>query len=407
MEKVLSYLDSEKDNLIEFTKELIRIPTVNPPGDNYEKIVGILEDKCRELNIDTKRHVTPKARLKSLGIEDGSERVSLVADWDTGSKKTFHMNGHYDVVPATSNWTFDPFKPVLQDGKLYGRGSEDMKGDIAAMIFSIKALKECNINPPVNIQISFTPDEEIGGESGLGYLVEKGLVKGDYALGEGHSKNFVSHGNKGVLWLEVTIIGKSSHASRPDKGINSFEKMLKVANGLEKLKLRIEKRWTKYDTRYLKDKSPTLVLGGVIRGGNKINIVPDRATFSIDRRLIPEESIESARKEILEVMRRIEKEDKDIRLRIKEFASCEPVVVDKGKKLCKVALESVKRIRRKPAKLAIMAGMTDLRFFAEKGIESIGYSAYGGECWHGDDEFVYVDSLVETARIYAQIVMSL
>ncbi len=407
MNNVFSYLDSRKNEIVEFTKELISVPTVNPPGDNYEKIVDILEDECRRLGFKVRRHVPPRSMLKQLGIDGGSERISLVADWDTGSKKTLHMNGHYDVVPPTSNWTFDPFKPVLKDGRIYGRGSEDMKGDIAAMIFSLKALKECPSNPHVNIQLSFTPDEEIGGESGLGYLVERGLVRGDYALGEGYSRNFVSHGNKGVLWLEVTIVGKSSHASRPDKGINAFEKMLKVAKELEKLKLRIEKRVTMYDIKSHREKSPTLVLGGVMKGGSKINIVPDIATFSIDRRIIPEESVKSARDEILRVIDRLKKEDKEIKIRIKEFASCEPVVVDKEKELCRAAVRSIKKVSGKSAKLAVMPGVTDLRFFIERGVESIGYSAYGGECWHGDDEFVYVDSLVETAKVYAQMIMSL
>ena len=144
-----------------------------------------------------------------------------------------------------------------------------------------------------------------------------------------------------------------------------------------------------------------------MKGGSKINIVPDIATFSIDRRIIPEESVKSARDEILRVLNRIKKEDKEIRIRIKEFTSCEPVVVDKEKELCKAALRSIKKVSGKSAKLAVMPGVTDLRFFIEKGIESIGYSAYGGECWHGDDEFVYVDSLIETAKVYAQIIMSL
>ncbi len=114
-----------------------------------------------------------------------------------------------------------------------------MKGNIASVLFALKALKDCGIKPKINIQLSFTPDEETGGRTGLGYLVEKGLVKADYAMSEGCSGNYISIGNKGVLWAEIEVIGKSAHGSMPHKGVNSFERMNMLVSELQKLKNKI------------------------------------------------------------------------------------------------------------------------------------------------------------------------
>src|SRR3989338_2113943 len=260
-DKLKNYLERNKEYVIKLVSRLIEIPTVNPPGENYENMVCFLESECRKIGLSTKKHITPRDVLDKFGIKGGSRRISLVADLDAGAHKTFHVNSHYDVVPATDKWKTDPFKAIIKGNKIYGRGSEDMKGNIASVLFALEALKDCGIKPKINIQLSFTPDEEIGGGAGLGYLVSKGLVKADYAMSEGYSGNCISIGNKGVLWAEVEVIGKSAHGSMPYKGVNSFERMNMLVNELVKLKNKISKRKTQYNMRDPVSKNPSFVMG--------------------------------------------------------------------------------------------------------------------------------------------------
>ena len=140
--------------------------------------------------------------------------------------------------------------------------------------------------------------------TGLGYLVEKGFVEADYAMSEGYSGNYISMGNKGVLWAEVEVMGRSAHGSTPHKGVNSFERMNAIVNELGKLKSKILKRKTRYNMRDTISKKPSFVMGGFLEGGVKVNVIPGMTKFSIDRRLIPEENIEIAKKEIEGVIKK-------------------------------------------------------------------------------------------------------
>jgi len=405
--KLRHYLERNKSKVISLVSGLIEIPTVNPPGENYEEIVGLLERECKKLGLVTRKYITPKPILDKYKISGGSKRISLVADLNAGHKKVFHINSHYDVVPATDKWKTDPFKAVVKGGRVYGRGSEDMKGNIASVLFALKALRDCGVKPKINIQLSFTPDEEIGGRTGLGYLVSKGLVKADYAMSEGCSGNRVSIGNKGILWAEVEVIGKSAHGSMPHKGVNSFERMNMLVNELEKLKNKISAKKTKYNMRDAVSKSPSFVMGGFIEGGCKVNVIPGVTKFSIDRRLIPEENINAAKKEIEAVIKKFNSRYKDSKVNIDFVSQGSPVVSGNDEEFFKAAAESIKFVTGKKADFSVMPGATDMRYFMQKGVPSLGYSASGGEKWHSDNEFVYISSLVNTAEVFALIMSQL
>jgi succinyl-diaminopimelate desuccinylase len=406
-DRLRDYLERNKDDLIILTSRLIEIPTINPPGENYEEIVCFLEMECKNLGLSTKEHITPENILRKFGIKGGSKRVGLVADLNIGAKKTLHINSHYDVVPATDKWDTDPFKAGVIGNRIYGRGSEDMKGTIASVLFALKALQDCAIKPKINIQLSFTPDEEIGGRTGLGYLVSKGLVKADYAMSEGYSGNYISIGNKGVLWAEVEVIGKSAHGSTPYKGVNSFERMNMLVNELVKLKNSISKRKTQYNMRDPVSKSATFVMGGLLEGGVKVNVVPGIARFSIDRRLIPEENIGAAKNEIEAVIKKFNTRYNDSKVSIKFVSQEKPAISIEDGAFFKIASDAVKSVTGKKANFSIMPGATDMRYFMWEGIPGLGYSASGGEKWHSDNEFVYIDSLVSTAKVFALIMSRL
>jgi succinyl-diaminopimelate desuccinylase len=394
-DKLKKYLEKNKETLINLVSRLIEIPTVNPPGKNYEEMVYFLEKECKKLGLSARRYATPKSVLDKFGIKGGSRRISLVADLNVGANKTFHINSHYDVVPATDKWKTEPFKAVIKGNKVYGRGSEDMKANIAAVLFALKALRCCGIRPKINLQLSFTPDEEIGGRTGLGYLVEKGFVKADYAMSEGYSGNYISMGNK------------SAHGSMPHKGVNSFERMNALVNELEKLKSKILKRKTRYDMRDAISRKPSFVMGGFLEGGVKVNVVPGTTKFSIDRRLIPEENIEIAKKEIKDVIKKFNAGYKDSKVNVRFVSQGSPAISRKDSAFFKIAADSIEAITGKKANFSVMPGATDMRYFMWKGIPALGYSASGGEKWHSDDEFVYIGSLVSTAKVFALIMSSL
>ncbi|KPK42592.1 MAG: hypothetical protein AMJ78_01910 [Omnitrophica WOR_2 bacterium SM23_29] len=406
MERVFRHIDSKKDDIVSFTKELISIPTVNPPGENYERIVKVLEKRLKSLGFSTRRYSTPPNILKRYKVKGGSPRITLIARWNVGAKKTLHINGHYDVVPVTSNWKTDPFKPVIKDGKLYGRGAEDMKGDIACALFAVEALKSQGMMPKVNIEFSFVPDEETGGETGLGYIINKGIINPDYALGEGYWKDYVSIGNKGVLWLEIEVKGRSCHGSSPHKGINAFEKMIDVAGAIRNLETKISKRKTKYATLDCRDRYATLVIGGEMKGGLKINVVPDKSVFTIDRRILPEENLDKAEEEIRKAITHLKKRDKSLNVNMRIITKDIPVVVD-NKIILTAMGRAIKVVFKKRPKFAIQPGGTDLRFFIKRGIPAVGYGPYGGGKFHADDEHVFVDSLPKTTKVFAQFMMNL
>ncbi len=401
------YIDKNKGKQIKFIKELVAIPTVNPPGSNYEKIVDIIEGYCKELELKVKRVIVPLSELKKYNITSGSKRINLIAYWPVKAKKTLHINGHYDVVPAGPGWHTDPFNAVIKNGRIYGRGTEDMKANIAATLFAVKALKDSDIEPACNIELSFTPDEETGGRTGFGYLVKKGIVKPDYAISEGYNKRHISYGNKGLLWLKIDVLGKACHSSQPHKGINAFEKMIFVANELIKLNRKISSRKTYYRTKCLQDRASTMVIGGEITGGSKANIVPDACSFMIDRRFLPEEGLAEVKNEIINTIKNLEKKDKLLKVKVTVMSEEDSVVSDESNVLFKKFKESVNKVLKAPASCALMAGATDIRFLIRKGVPCLGYSVDGAHTAHGDNEFVYIKSVLNTTKILADLMKNL
>ncbi|MDP2749260.1 MAG: M20 family metallopeptidase [Nanoarchaeota archaeon] len=377
-------IEKQKEKILQFTKELIKIPTQNPPGENYDKIVGLIK---KELDSDLE-----------IKIYSKNDKPNLVAKWNVGAKKTLHINGHYDVVPITTNWKHNPFIPEIEGNKLFGRGSQDMKSGLAIMVYSIKILKELNIRPACNIELSFTCDEESGGIDGLGFLVKNKLIKPDYALVL-DGVNQITNAHKGVLALEITVIGKSAHAAWPSRGINAFTGACKLAGELNSLNDKLTKIKSKCETEDEITKSPTIVLGGVTIGGNKFNTIPGEFSFTIDRRIIPEEKISDAKTQINKMIDTFKKNNPEYKIKIKTLLEAEPASTDKNSRIGKVFFDAVKKVKRKTPSFTMISGFLDMRFFVNNAkIDCIAYCARG-ENLHGDDEFVYIDSIFDNTKI--------
>ncbi|GMV80363.1 MAG: acetylornithine deacetylase [Planctomycetota bacterium] len=397
-------LDALRKDLLDFTARFVAIDTTNPPGRNYLACCEFLAAKLKSLGLKPQILRVPPHEQAPLapGLDD-YPRYNLIARWDVGAKRTLLFTGHYDVVPATSGWKTDPFKPYVKQEKLYGRGTSDMKGCDAAAIFAVQALQESGQTPPWNVELAFTADEETGGYAGLGWLVKSGALKADRAvLLEGGSGENLGIAHRGVLWLEVTVHGKAGHAANPKNGINALEKALPLIRRLK----RLERAYASRKSAYLGAKHarrPTLMIGGVCGGGGKINTIPDAFTFSIDRRLIPEDRLSEVKRELAEAIKDAQRDDPDLKVSVKYLLYVESGHTAPDEPIVATALEAYRAVSGKRAKLRMTGGFTDMHFLTRDGkIPSVGYGAQGGGA-HSDLEFLSLASQVQTAKFYAEM----
>ncbi len=261
--------------VIDLAANLIRFESTNPPGLE----AGVIEY--------TRQYMESRGISCSI-YEKAAGRPILVTRLDGAHPRTIVFNGHCDVVPAGDGWDTPPFEPAIRDGRLYGRGSCDMKGGLAAMLCAQLSLSEIPPEDRPNVEVHVVPDEEDHGENGSKYLAETGLARGDVAVfGEPTDLNVV-RAHKGQLSFRVVYSGKAAHASTPELGENAITKAVEALAGIES---RFHKMHEGFEHPLLG--RPTMSIGK-IDGGAAGNIVPERCVVLIDRRVVPGETMEAA-----------------------------------------------------------------------------------------------------------------
>lgn len=401
-----AYLQRHAADLTAFLQRLIRLRTVNPPGENYGPITQLLAETLRGLGFKARRVPIPPRLQRRLqpGLQ-AYPRYNVVGLWDVGAKKTLHFNAHFDVVPVSGRWRHgDAFAPVVEDGWIYGRGSSDMKGAIASIVFAVQALRATGTRPNFNVEVSFTADEETDSALGAGWVADHARLRADYAIvGEGGEGNAICCGHNGVVWLNVHVHGRAAHGSTPAKGINALEKMAALVLALDGYKRRLARRvFLSPDGRRL---APTLNLGGVFAAGEggKINTVPAAASFSIDRRVLPNEDIRAAERELRAELRAAAARLPHCRITIEKVSDNYSCYHAPTHPLFAAMRRSVARVRRQPAKFMVSTGFNDMHFFAQVlKIPTLGYGP-GGLNFHAVDERARVRDLVQSAQIYADL----
>ena len=201
-----AYIDRHPEALLGRLRRLIGIPTVNPPGENYDRITALLTRELRTVGLAAERHPVPAALARrTLPREQlGYPRFNVLGHLKTpGARRTVHFNAHYDVVPVSGRWRHgDAFSGREQGGWVYGRGTADMKGSIASLLLALEALRATRTAPLLNVEVSFTADEETDSTLGSGWLVRHAPISPDYAVVmEGGEGRTVWCGNTGTLWL--------------------------------------------------------------------------------------------------------------------------------------------------------------------------------------------------------------
>ncbi|RLF17099.1 MAG: succinyl-diaminopimelate desuccinylase [Thermoprotei archaeon] len=407
VEKAIRKIDSLKEDTIRILMKLIEIPTVNPPGEHYAEIASYLKESLTEVGIDTRVIKVPRDVVAKYYREYADyERYIVIARIKSGEGPIFHLNGHYDVVPPGQGWSFDPFKPIVRDDKVYGRGASDMKGGIASIITSLLALAEVEGAFSGIVEASFTPDEEIGGRTGVDYMLEAGITKPDYAIvAEPSGLNNVWIGNKGAVWAVVEVIGKQAHGSTPWLGTNAFEKMVELAYlMIKELKPKIESKKSKYPYEDPRGAMATINIGGKVEGGAKINIVPGFYSFTIDRRVIPEETADEAERELLEFIEYAKKKIPDLNVRLKILSKSDACVTKEDSQIVKAVSSSVEEIIHKKPSITVCIGGLDTRYFQTRGIQAVTYGPGIPKVAHMANEYVRISDVLTVSKVYVKTI---
>ncbi|QGA53897.1 ArgE/DapE family deacylase [Sulfolobus sp. E5-1-F] len=398
--KLDEVVEESKDEIVEFLKQLIRIPTENPPGLNYDKIVNVLRDKLEQFGYKTEIIEGDKEYVKF----GSGNRPNLVGYLGNGNVR-IAFNGHYDVVPAGEGWSVNPYEGVERDGKVFGRGASDMKSGIVAQIYAVEMLKRAKLLPSnVKIIQTFVPDEETVGNKNAGTYCLREIYKNnaDYVIfTEPTGPDNICNGHRGAIWAIVKVYGKKSHGGFPQLGIDAVKA---VAIMIERLYASIPNITSKYSIMPEAGKKPSILVG-TVKCGTWVNTVADYCEFSIVRRLIPEERIDEVRESILRILREVSDET-GVRFNYDEFYAVD-TVVSEDKELTEALKKGIKEIRGVDAITVLSAGTFDIRFTISEGIKSINYGPGRIEVAHASDEFVYVKDLLDSIKVLGRLILNI
>jgi len=383
---LIETLAAERDGMVDLTRDLIAIPSENPPGMHYHDALELL-----------------RSRLEALGFDDTRIEGDCIVSFAGSGTRTVYFSGHYDVVPAQRR---DQFTPRLHGKTIVGRGSSDMKSGLAAMTYAARALRELRLLENGRVGLVFVPDEETAGPRGSRYLAARELLGADGVgmLTPEPTGGVVWNANRGAITLRVTARGKTAHVGRQHEGVNAFEGMLIVAQALQELKHEVERHTTAFHIAPDIARRSILMLGGRAEGGTNFNAVPDECWFTVDRRLNPEEDFEVEKQRLFDVIDRA-----------RGPATIEVEVIQEGRasgsdengSLGRALAESIVEVTGRPARFELCPGLLEIRFYAEHGVPAFAYGPGLLTVSHGPDEFVPIDRIVECSQVYALTVARL
>jgi acetylornithine deacetylase/succinyl-diaminopimelate desuccinylase-like protein len=350
------------------------------------------------LGFTVERHPVPIELVRENGMVSATNLVVRERFGTVGST-TIALNAHGDVVPPGQGWTRDPYGAAIENGAMYGRGVAVSKSDFATYAFALLALKSLHgLNGA--IELHFTYDEEAGGTIGPKYLLDRGIVKPDYAIAAGFSYNVVVAHN-GCLHLEVAVKGKQAHAALPETGADALEATTGILDALYAFRRTLEVK----RSRVSGIGAPTLVVG-LIHGGVNTNVVPDLVTFRLDRRFIPEEDGAAVEEELRRVVANAVRRYAGVQVRVRCILMAEPLKPMAGQdKLLEPLLRHAKRILGETIGVDGVPLYTDARHYAAAGIPIVLYGAgprgiiEAGA--HAADEHLRLDDLDKATEIVA------
>ena len=379
MEKITDLI--AKEEVVEITRQLLRCPSVNPPGDvsRCAEVIGQMLDS----------YGIPYEKVEN---KPGVANVVARLKGQAGGK-TLLLNGHFDVVPPGLNWTVDPFGGEVSGGNIYGRGAADMKSGIAAIIAAMAAVRRSGYRFRGEIVFTAIADEETGSINGTLHLIEKGIIKADHAIVTEPTDLRIENGQRGLRWVEIVVKGKAAHGGRPHLGVNAVAHAARIVGEIERIKYDLEQANFEVGTPSI---SVTMIEGGV-----KVNIIPDQCKISLDRRMIPGETTTTVTAEIEEVLHRVQSPGVTTEINFLP-ARWDPYVISDQEPVVSALREAyVSELGHEP-EIRGKAACTDAsHIYHYTGIPTVIFGPGDGRFSHTADEHADIEKIVQAARILA------
>lgn len=417
---LLAEIARRRDDLITLTQDLIRIPTLNPPGRDYRAICIYLAERMGQQGwqVDLIRaEGTP-------GDSDVYPRWNVIARHEgADAGECVHFNSHHDVVEVGHGWTKEPFGGELVDGRIYGRGACDMKGGLAASIIAAEAFVALFPDHKGAVEISATADEESGGYGGVAYLAEKGYFDPDRVqhviIPEPLNKDRICLGHRGVWWAEIETKGRIAHGSMPFLGDSAIRHMGAVLEEIETyLYPLLATKHTDMPVVPEGAKQSTLNINSIHGGeseqatdytGLPAPCVADRCRIVIDRRFLMEEDIAEVKAEVTQMLETIRSERPSFDYEIRDMIEVIPTMTDKDAPVVTTTAAAIEKVLGQQPIYVVSPGTYD-----QKHIDRIGKLknciAYGPgilDLAHQPDEWVGVDDMTDSAGVMALVLKEL
>jgi len=415
IDRVLLEVERAEDEVVAFTAEMIRIPTVNPPGEHYEDCARFIGATLERLGFGIEyfaaegrpEHTARYPRLNVVGTREGLSR-----------RPTVHLNGHFDVVPAGEGWTLDPFGGVVRDGRIYGRGSCDMKAGIAAAAFAAEAIRRAGVPVPGTIEVSGTVDEESGGFAGVAWLAEHGRISAtrtDFCIiPEPLNVDRVCVGHRGVYWFEVAARGHIGHGSMPFLGVSAIEGMGHLLQVIrEELMPVLASRRTDVPVVPPGARHATLNINGISGGqpvdGIQTPCVADVCRAVFDRRFLLEEGFDATRQEIEHVLDRVRARMPQVGYALTDLMVVHPTRTPDDSPVITAIERGVRHVLGRTATRVASPGTYDHKHVARiAGVpHCVAYGPGELEQAHQPDEYCRVDDLVNSTKVLAMAILDL
>jgi len=372
----------ERDYVVEKLARMVRInstnPTLTPDAPGEAEIAVYVADTLRDIGLDVTTHQIEPWRVNVVGKLAG-----------TGGGRTLMLNAHMDTVGVEG--MDDPFSAEIRDGRLFGRGSQDMKGSLAAMMGALKALVDAGVELRGDVLLTAVADEEAG-SIGTEDLVKH--YKADGAIVTEPSDMKISRAHRGFIWYEVETVGRAAHGSRYDVGIDAIMRMGRILAKLDEMEKEVRTRTTHPLM------GPPSMHASRIQGGTELSVYAAKCALSIERRTVAGETQDAITAEMQAILDELAAQDPTFKATLKPVFWRNPFEIEADAAIVRALEEAVtKRLGKAPEHVG-QPFWTDAAILAEAGIETVLIGPIG-EGLHSAEEWVDLDSVIDLAHILA------